>query len=224
MQSDFNIKIDLNLGVPVIQREWGITCGFSAKPILYGYGVGPCYAASFYHREFKVGAFAHIDDSTDLDSVNKIYEFFFQTYEIRREELEVHVVGGWKAHPESEKWGLALLKKLTDDKVQLISSNIFNKVMMGSIFDQFQVKQVYHKHAWAYVALDTRTGGYICSNLVQKISPKQIKDYARRARRISEIDGVSEYPLVNEEDERACWILKLSDALTEENVQSVLQK
>ena len=81
-------------------------------------GVGPCHVLIGYHQSTQMRFIAHITDSNHPDSIKKIFECMKETYPIIKKEglssLDVHLIGGWKSHPESERWGQHIKRILQD--------------------------------------------------------------------------------------------------------------
>ncbi len=90
---------------------------------------GPCYVLSGSDKTTGYHFLAHIDDTTSIESVKKI---FTTLKELGARSIDhVSLQGGWKHHVESNKWGNALkvlLKEnLPDTTVDL--SHFQTKVM-----------------------------------------------------------------------------------------------
>lgn len=58
----------------------------------------------------KFAAMAHIDDNTIVDS---IFAKFTEN-SVSFTDVKVIVLGGWKEHPESFKWGTKIVKKINE--------------------------------------------------------------------------------------------------------------
>jgi hypothetical protein len=75
----------------ILQAEMGFTNAESEKPILGTFGAAPCIAMAVYNPETKTAFLAHIDDLTDINSIE---DLFYQLSADNRVTLEAHLAGG----------------------------------------------------------------------------------------------------------------------------------
>ncbi|MES2345881.1 MAG: hypothetical protein V4494_08110 [Chlamydiota bacterium] len=117
------------------QKQWAFTSSDSNTPKVQTSSFGPCYGVSFIHG--KYAALAHIDDTTQINSITSIFDRFAE-YSIEPKNIKVTIVGGWKEHPESFKWGIFIIQKLQSLGVETISKSImFRKTIMHDISQTF---------------------------------------------------------------------------------------
>lgn len=118
------------------QKQWAFTSADSKYPKIQTNSFGPCYGLSFVYEKYV--ALAHIDDSTIIDSIKNIFDKFAE-YCIEPKDIKVIIVGGWREHPESYKWGISILQKLESLGVTTIHKSLmFRKVTMQNESQAFR--------------------------------------------------------------------------------------
>jgi len=111
--------------INIFQKNWAFTSAENAKPQIKTGSFGPCYVVTFTSQKFA--AMAHIDDMTQVDSIEIIFNKFSEN-SIELKDVKVIILGGWKAHPESFKWGNKIVEKIKTAGFKNISDkNMFSK-------------------------------------------------------------------------------------------------
>lgn len=121
-------------------RGYGITSASDANPVLGTKGMGPCVAVAIYNPKTKVGALAHFDTNTDVESMEKM---LYSVRDDADDPLEVHLAGGALGEPNSHRLVEEIVSRLNDEpNLKVKSADILNP-----------------SGALKSLALDTRTGG-----------------------------------------------------------------
>lgn len=106
---------EINMSISIPQHAWGYT--LEAKSLSTG-GFGPCHVLTAYHQETSLKLLAHIDDVSTPQSIRGIFETIAtEQPDINLQDLKVTLTGGWKSHPESERWGKHILRTLLDFQI-----------------------------------------------------------------------------------------------------------
>lgn len=133
------VEVDQGYVRGIIQKEYAITDSGSEKPIIGTSGLGPCIALTIYDRTNQVAGIAHIDGSTSIDSLDRMF------YEFHQEDdsvspLELRLIGG---DGSSRETAINILEYLKNKGYKLASTDILGK-----------------KHPSAFV-IDARSGAII---------------------------------------------------------------
>ena len=111
--------------INIFQKNRAFTSAESEKPQIKTGAFGPCYVVTFTSKGFA--AMAHIDDTTQVESIKVIFKKFSEN-SIDVKDIKVIILGGWKSHPESFKWGNKIIKQIKDAGFENISTkNMFLK-------------------------------------------------------------------------------------------------
>lgn len=113
--------------INIYQKNWAFTTSDSDRTQIKTGSFGPCYVVTFTSGKFA--AMAHIDDTTNVDSITAIFDKFKEN-SVALADVKVTILGGWEEHPESFKWGLKIVKKIT-----------------GSGFENLNVKKMHSTRA-----------------------------------------------------------------------------
>ena len=105
----------MNNTIDIFQKNWAFTSVDSGQPQIRTGSFGPCYVLTFSSPQFA--AMAHVDDNTDVNSISVIFNKFSE-YAIAPKDIKVIILGGWERNPESFKWGMHIVKKLTNQVVK----------------------------------------------------------------------------------------------------------
>jgi hypothetical protein len=119
--------------INVYQKNWAFTSAESKSPKIQTSSFGPCYEISFTTPGFA--ALAHIDDTTQTESMQKIFDRLAK-HSINPKDVKVIVLGGWEEHPESKKWGDKVVKHIKDAGFENLSTKgMFAKKMFKGAFE-----------------------------------------------------------------------------------------
>lgn len=120
-------------------RGYGITSATDPNPVLGTKGMGPCVAVAIYNPKTKMGALAHFDTNTDVESMDKM---LYTVRDDADDPLEVHLAGGALGEPNSHRLVEEIVSRLNDEpNLKIKSAELLNP--SGSLKS---------------LALDTRTG------------------------------------------------------------------
>lgn len=72
-ETDTKTGVEQTLVRGIIQKEYTITNSKSDKPIIGTFGLGPCIALTGYDPETSTAVIAHIDATTDIQSLAEIF-------------------------------------------------------------------------------------------------------------------------------------------------------
>ena len=169
--SPFKPQPALNLKEAFIVYQKG--CAISKKRPLATTSFGGCHVLTIYDPVTKWSLLAHIDDCTLLGSLEGCLKAYMELLgegdaKEKLARLQVGIRGGWKGHPESEKWGrgilLQLLKfgiqakqidktdyqKKTKGCTRATGSSAFESAhhFTGGVFDPSTGKFQYFEKAW----------------------------------------------------------------------------
>lgn len=92
----------------VLQHEIGLTTANSEKPILGTYSAGPCVIVAMYNPKTKVAALAHVDCTTDL---NSLYSHLCNILG-NDTAIDIHIAGG---DSTSESTVVSILKMINQN-------------------------------------------------------------------------------------------------------------
>jgi hypothetical protein len=130
-----NKKVIMNNSINIFQKNWAFTSSDSESPQIKTGNFGPCYVVTFTSGKFA--AMAHIDDSTNVDSITSIFDKFLEN-SVSLKDVKVIVLGGWKEHPESCRWGGKIVTKINESGFENISTkNMYSKEAL-TVFQQMQ--------------------------------------------------------------------------------------
>lgn len=108
----------------IIQKEYAITDSKSEKPIIGTYGLGSCIALTIYDRENRVAAIAHIDGTTRIESLGRVFDEFDKKDD-SVSPLEIRLIGG---NESSRKMAIEILEYLKNRRdCKLVSTDILGK-------------------------------------------------------------------------------------------------
>lgn len=111
--------------INIFQKNWAFTSSDSESPQIKTGSFGPCYVVTFTSGKFA--AMAHIDDTTNVDSITSIFNKFLEN-SVSLKDVRVIVLGGWKEHQESFKWGKKIVTKINESGFENISTkNMYSK-------------------------------------------------------------------------------------------------
>lgn len=139
------VKVDQRLVRGIVQKEYAITDAESDKPIVGTFGLGPCIALTIYNRATRVAGIVHIDGTTNVDSLDRMFSEFQQDENSSGNPLELRLIGG---DSSSRKLAIKILKYLKSRGREVTSTDILEK-----------------KHPSAFV-MDSRDG-----RIIPNVSP-----------------------------------------------------
>jgi len=97
--------------ISIFQKQWAFTTADSEAPIVKTGSFGPCYVVTF--TQDKYAALAHIDDTTQVETMQNIFTRF-QENGVDPKEVRVIVTGGWKENASSFEWGEKVVAKIKE--------------------------------------------------------------------------------------------------------------
>lgn len=164
--------------ISIFQKNWAFTSSDSEKPQIKTGGFGPCYVVTFTSGKFA--AMAHIDDTTNVDSMTSIFDKFIEN-SVSLKDVKVIVLGGWQEHPKSFTWGTKIVKKINEAGFENVSTkNMYSKKAL-TIFQhmcgisQSDAPNYYHSGA----LVDSRTGK---TSLIKEISLSTEEEQLRQTK------------------------------------------
>ena len=125
-------------GRSIYIRGYAVTSAQDQRPVLGTSALGPCLGVAIYNPETRVGALAHIDTNTDLNSLSRLIS------QVGGQDgrLQVSLAGGQLGEANSHRMVEAVLEQLNQrGNVSIRSADVMNPA--GGL---------------ASIALDTRTG------------------------------------------------------------------
>jgi hypothetical protein len=97
----------------VCQKE----CVISKSRDIATSAFGPCYVLTGHDPKTKYNFLAHLDDMTQVESFSEIFRKL-RGLGVKIQDLtNVRLMGGWKNHGESAKWGHKIIKVLKENNV-----------------------------------------------------------------------------------------------------------
>lgn len=136
--------------VGVIQREYGVTNGYSNTPIIGTESVGPCIVMIVRNPAYKEAALAHLDNRTaTLQNVDRVFQKMMTILPHGR-KLEVAFVGGWKGCGTKIQDLARLIPHLPNKYPCTIDSRRLFSLQRGS--------------GYPYVGVDAGTGEVVVSS------------------------------------------------------------
>ncbi|KIA76458.1 hypothetical protein [Parachlamydia acanthamoebae] len=136
----------------VYQKNWAYATPDSPKPILTTGSFGPCYVVTLISE--KCTAMAHVDDTTQVESIKQIFAEFSKR-SIQFKDVQVVILGGWKEHGESKEWGDKIFRYLCSAGFSSINLKyMFSKKMPEKPGDQ----QIFADHFYGAARVDARSG------------------------------------------------------------------
>jgi hypothetical protein len=173
----------MNNSITIFQKNWAFTSSNSTKPNIYTGTFGGGYVVTFTSDKFA--AMAHIDDNTNVDSITSIFKKFLDN-SVSLKDVKVIVLGGWKEHPRSYKWGKKIVKRIKEFEFKKVSTkNMYSKKTPSTIqlrngIPESDVPEYYH-----YGASINASGGKI--GFLKKIPPsyqeeinKQLEEFVKK--------------------------------------------
>jgi hypothetical protein len=169
--------------INIFQKNWAFTSSDSESPQIKTGSFGPCYVVTFASGKFA--AMAHIDDNTNVDSLTSVFDKFVEN-SIAFKDVKVIVLGGWREHSESFKWGEKIVKKIKESGFENINTkNMYLKKTL-TIFQQRQgipksdIPKYYHLGA----LVDSSNGKTFilkeCSPSLEEEQLRQTKEFAQK--------------------------------------------
>jgi hypothetical protein len=153
-----NLKKEFSMSaiqIPIFQKNWAFTSSESKQTQIITGAFGPCYMVSFTSGKFA--AMAHIDDTTNVDSMQAIFNKFIEN-SVSLKDVKVVIVGGWKENSESFKWGMMIVNKILTSgfKKEMVSTkNMFSKKILTNLrISESEVSDYFHLGA----IVDSKTG------------------------------------------------------------------
>ncbi|MGB7127834.1 MAG: hypothetical protein WBD50_01920 [Candidatus Rhabdochlamydia sp.] len=158
--------------ITIFQKNWAFTSAESEKPQIKTGAFGPCYVVTFTSTGFA--AMAHIDDTTQVESIKAIFDEFLKN-SIAVKDIKVVILGGWKSHPESFKWGNKIITQIKDDGFENISTkNMFKKDQVTIAHQNISISKSLSHHLGALV--DAKEGKtYLLKVFDSEIEQEQFK-------------------------------------------------
>lgn len=117
-------NIDQELVRGILQKEYAITDATSEKPIIGTFGLGTCIALTVYDSKRRVGAIAHIDATTAIDSLDRIFYDLQESGVQINQQLIVGLIGG---DSSSRQLVVSLLDFLRNKSMSLSFADILDK-------------------------------------------------------------------------------------------------
>lgn len=119
---------------------------------------GPCYVLTGYDSSTKITFLAHIDDTTKVESIHGIF-IKLNELKVNNKTLNIHLIGGWKDHPESAKWGQKIIDLLKVRGINNVDYTLFqiksmdgkginNNTFAGCIIDSKDGEIQFFKEPW----------------------------------------------------------------------------
>ncbi|MDP1607896.1 MAG: hypothetical protein Q8L98_01120 [Chlamydiales bacterium] len=180
--------------INIFQKNWAFTSSDSKKPQIKTGSFGPCYVVTFASSKFA--AVAHIDDTTNVDSIACIFHKFIE-HSIPLKDVKVIVLGGWKRHPESFKWGIKIQEKIKEFGCKEVSTKNMYSKETPTIFQQMgeilmsEVSRYYHLG----VLVDSSNGKtFLLNEISPSLEEEQLKQTQEFAKKYSS-DSSLEVPL-----------------------------
>jgi uncharacterized protein YggL (DUF469 family) len=157
--------------IPIFQKNWAFTSSDSKQTQIITGAFGPCYVVSFTSGKFA--AMAHIDDTTNIDSMQAIFNKFIEN-SVSLKDVKVVIVGGWKENGESFNWGSMIVNKILTsgfEKEKVSIKNMFSKKILTQI-SASDLSDSYHLGAM----VDSKTGKtFILKERNKDLDDKQCK-------------------------------------------------
>jgi Protein N-terminal asparagine amidohydrolase len=97
--------------ITVYQKNWAFTSADARKAKIKTGSFGPCFVVTLTSGKFS--AMAHIDDNTKVDSIQNVFNKFIEN-SVPLKDVKATIMGGWKDHSESIKWGEMILSKIQE--------------------------------------------------------------------------------------------------------------
>jgi len=156
--------------INIFQKNWAFTSAESEKPQIKTGSFGPCYIVTFASSKFA--AMAHIDDTTQVESIKVIFDKFSEN-SIAIKNIKVVILGGWKDYPESFKWGNKIITQIKEAGFEKISTkNMFKKALLTIAHQDISVSKSLSHHLGALV--DARNGKtFLMKEFDEKIEQEQ---------------------------------------------------
>ena len=95
----------------VFQKE----CVISKSTIMVTSSFGGCYVLTGHDPETKYSFLAHIDDTTNVESIRQIFSSLKRLGVDVQRLTRVRLMGGYQAHTESNKWGHRIIGVLKQE-------------------------------------------------------------------------------------------------------------
>ncbi len=120
---------DTNSHIDVFQKNYAFTSRECPQYILRTGSFGPCYVLIFKSDQYS--ALAHVDDTTTIESISSIFKEFTD-HNMPLENVQATILGGWKEHPESFRWGEQIRSLIDDQGFKKVVDRRFSKKTMKS--------------------------------------------------------------------------------------------
>ncbi len=118
--------------IDIFQKNWAFTTADSDQSQIKTGSFGPCHVVTFATAKFV--AMAHIDDNTDINSIQHIFNKFAKN-NIEPKNIRVTILGGWKDHTESSKWGKMILQKINEFGAANVNTQMMHTKMQQTNAD-----------------------------------------------------------------------------------------
>ncbi len=115
-----SVDFESQKAATVLQREYSVAEATSIRPILGTYGAGPCVIMALYDSQNKKAILAHIDPSTNIDSLGKILGL------LSIKHTSAHLYGG-NFMSTSINVCLELVEFLEEADVKIVNSDIIRR-------------------------------------------------------------------------------------------------
>lgn len=118
-------SIPTNEIINIYQKNWAFTTSTSSRPQIRTGSFGPCYVVVL--KSEGCVAMAHLDDTTDVNSITDIFEEFKRN-SVEPQNVNVFIAGGWKEHTASFEWGQKILSKIGEFNCKKVTTtHMFTK-------------------------------------------------------------------------------------------------
>lgn len=147
--------------INVYQKEFAVTTADSEKPQIQTGSFGPCCVVTWASP--GRAALAHIDDNTDVNSVECVVNTFKES-SVDLKDIKATVMGGWFDFDSSREWAHAVL-----DKIATLGVDDIDETKM---FLKYQPS--YHQLLMTGVPLNDLPKHYYMGATVDAISGKTV--------------------------------------------------
>lgn len=172
-----------NNTINIFQKNWAFTSSDSESTKIKTGSFGPCYVVTF--TSGKYAAMAHIDDTTNVNSITAIFGKFLENA-VSLKDVKVIVLGGWKNHPESFNWGERIVTKINEAGFENISTkNMHSKKALTPVQQMQGISESDTHEYYHFGALVDSSNGK--TFILHELSPeleqeqnKQMNDFAEK--------------------------------------------